>query len=148
MGQDGYAALAVRHAAVALEAVAPGIHLPVSYLGDGLAVAADAVLLDDFVRCGFGANRLRNAAEGEMPHVVETGYRLDVIFGDEVGMRHVAVGAVGPRLVTGVIPALVHAVHDMAVVAGGGIIAEVGDEFRRYHADSQNDHQCDDADDE
>jgi hypothetical protein len=43
-------------------------------------------------------------------------------------MRGVAIGTVCPRFVSPVIPALIHRIHDVTIVTGRGIIAEVGGE--------------------
>jgi hypothetical protein len=60
--------------------------------------------------------------------MVITGEGFYVILGNQ-GMGGVALAASGPILMPGMVPTFIRAVHDMAVVTGGRVIAQVGRKF-------------------
>jgi hypothetical protein len=124
---------------VAVEAVTLGTiaHRSVIDVLYGILVAADAIFLDDLSGSRFGANGVGDGSEDEGCHVVVTGLGFNQILGEQ-GMRGMAVVADGPFFMPGVIPTLVDPVHHVAVVAGGGVIAQVGRKIGDVKSDSDD----------
>jgi hypothetical protein len=79
--------------------------------------------------------------------MVVTGFGFNVVFWDQC-MRRVAVTARRPFLVPGMIPAFVGRIHDMTVVAGCWIIAEVSGKIADVQPYTDNSDNGNNADDE
>ena len=87
---------------------------------------------------GFhGAQRLRDIIEGEHGDMDHARLPLSKYLGTR-SFGGVAVDAGGPLLVRPVIPALVDGVHDVAVVAGRGVVAQVDGEVGGLQADAEH----------
>lgn len=110
-------------------------------------MAAFAVLLDNFVGSLLGADRVRNRSEKEGGYVMVAGFRLDPIFWDE-SMGCVAVIAGSPILMSTVKPALIDVVHHVAVIAGGGVVAQVRGEVGDVKSRSDDSEDGERGDDE
>jgi hypothetical protein len=135
--QDGETALSMRRASVTIKTISFLFicsvgHFPIQVL-DGLFVAADAILLGDPAGRFLGPNRNLDVPQKKSGHVMVARKRLNVVFGDQ-SMRGMAVIAGGPLFMSGMVPALVHIIHDMTVVAGSWIVAQVGSEIGRVQA--------------
>jgi len=72
-----------------------------------------------------------------MSDVVKARFCFDPIFGNKF-VRGVTVVTGGSLLMPGVKPALINAIHHMAVVTGGGIVTQIGYEFGRVRENSQH----------
>lgn len=76
-----------------------------------------------------------------------TGYAFGDVFGDQ-RVGGMAIAAICPGLVSTVKPAFINSVHDMAIIAGRGVAAQVGSEIRDIHPNTSHDDQCRNSNDE
>src|SRR5512140_3347355 len=90
-----------------------------------IGVAGDAGTLGDSLVVSLDENVVGNATGGECERVQEAVRRLDGVLPCQV-MRRVTVVAFGGDAMAGLHPPGVILVHDVAVGAGSGIVAEVG----------------------
>ena len=91
-------------------------------------MAADTVFLHHLARGLFGADGIWDIPQEKGGYVMVAGLRFDNILGDQ-GMRGMAIVAGSPLRMPAMVPAFVDIIHDMAVVTGRRIIAQVGGEI-------------------
>ena len=72
--------------------------------------------------------------------MIEAVDALDNVRGDEF-VRCVTVVAGGPGAMPGVKPILADLIHDVAVIASGWVVAEIGREVGRHRADDEGGEQ-------
>lgn len=104
---------------------------------DRVGMATDAIGLDDLVGLCRGADGGRVGLESEGEYILHAGIAFIEIIADDVLMGQVTVGTDSVARMRGVVPVLVLVVHDMAVVAGGGFVGEIGGCVRYPRKDSQ-----------
>jgi hypothetical protein len=99
-----------------------------AYVRDEILMAAQAVFLQLYGIHGTDANGVGKVLQGELHRVIPAIVRLGDEFGDE-RMWGVAIVADGPAMVAGLLPGIELFLHDVAVGALLGVVAEVGEAF-------------------
>lgn len=134
VGRGTEAVLAhVRYVAVTVPA---RLLSPVAYVGLGehtalhkllveLSMAADAIVINDGLTRRNGLHALRFLTHREDVGVSQAIRGFEVVFAENVVVRHVAVATSGATVVGAVLPCGVVGSHHMTVDADGGIVAQV-----------------------
>ena len=84
-----------------------------------------------------GADGGRVGLEGEREHILHPGIAFVEIITDDVLVGQVAIGADRHLGVGGVVPVFILGIHDVAVVAGGRFVLQVGRGVRHPGEDAQ-----------